>query len=689
MENRWNDADAQAAVERYGRRGVPEELALRVYTSRLIGGDPALVLHGGGNTSVKGHAPDALGEEVPVLYVKGSGWDLASIEPEGFPAVRLEPIRALRHVRGMSDAGMVNALRTHLLDAAAPNPSVEALLHAFLPHRFVDHTHADAILALVDQPEPEARCREVFGERLAVLPFVFPGFPLAGIAMEAYERDPAVEGIVLVNHGLFTFGETARESYERMIRYVGLAEEALAEARRGDGRRLFHPRGGLPEPDEAELAQVAATLRGALATADEAAPGGWRRMLLHFRTAPAIRAFVDGEGLDDYARRGVATPDHIIRTKNLPLVLPPLSPGDTQGEGPARLGARVREAVGRYGQRYRDYFEAGCRHSGEDKVMLDPLPRIVLLPGAGFFAAGRTEKEARIAADIYEHTIGIITAAERYGRYTPLEPLELFGMEYWSLEQAKLGSSAEPPLARQVALVTGAASGIGAAIAQQLAQSGARVILADLELSAAQAQADKIGHDALATAADVSKPEEVEALVGFAVQETGALHMMVNNAGIGGAQAPTGDYPLDSWHQVIGVNLNGVFYGMRYAIPAIRDAGGGAVVNIASILGSVGFENACAYVSAKHAVVGLTKTAALEHAADKVRINSIGPGFIHTPLIDKHLDAATQEALAQMHALGRLGKPEEVADLTCYLLSDRASFVTGSYHLIDGGYTAR
>jgi rhamnose utilization protein RhaD (predicted bifunctional aldolase and dehydrogenase) len=241
MQNRWDDHAAQAMVGKYLERGVPEELALRVYSSRLIGGDPALVLHGGGNTSVKGRAQDPLGNAVPVLYVKGSGWDLATIEPEGFPAVRLEPIQALRKIAKMTDEGMVNALRTNLLDASAPNPSVEALFHAFLPHRFVDHTHADAILALVDQPEPERRCADVFGKRLAVLPFVFPGFPLAGLAMQAYERDPSVEGVVLIKHGLFTFGETARESYYRMIHYVhcagGAGRTGARDPRRPGGVR--------------------------------------------------------------------------------------------------------------------------------------------------------------------------------------------------------------------------------------------------------------------------------------------------------------------------------------------------------------------------------------------------------------------------------------------------------------------
>lgn len=244
----------------------------------------------------------------------------------------------------------------------------------------------------------------------------------------------------------------------------------------------------------------------------------------------------------------------------------------------------------------------------------------------------------------------------------------------------------------KTAIVTGAASGIGAAIARDLATFGARVVLADTDeegLSTVEQHIMSSGGACYTHITDVSDAAQVDALVGFAVKKTGGLHLLVNNAGIGGPAAQVGDYPIDGWHSVIDVNLHGVFYGMRYGIPEIVKAGGGAVVNMASILGSVGFATACAYVAAKHGVVGMTKVAAMEYATAGVRVNSVGPGFIATPLLEKHLDADALAGIAKLHPVARLGDAAEVSALTCFLLSEQAGFITGSYHLVDGGYTAQ
>jgi len=707
MENRWNDSDAARLVDGYLARGVSEELALRVYSSRLIGADPALVLHGGGNTSVKGKAKDALGQAVPVLYVKGSGWDLATIEPQGFPAVRLEPIQALRKMEAFSDEQMVNALRTNLLDASAPNPSVEALLHAFLPHRFVDHTHADAILALVDQPDPEARCRDVFGGKLAVLPFVFPGFPLAGIALRAYEADPKVEGIVLIRHGLFTFGETARESYDRMIHYVTLAEQALAHAGNGSARatggpatggktanakaRQFAPLEGLHTASEAELAELTPLVRGALAEAIPGANGAVRRMLLHFRTSPRIRQFVDGAGLADYAGRGVITPDHIIRTKNLPLVLPPVQPGR-----PEAFAGALKEGIARYQQAYHDYFRMGVKHGGQEKRELDALPRVVLLPGAGLWAAGATEKDAKIAADLYEHTADTILKAERFGTYTPLGPLELFQMEYWSLEQAKLGKGAEKALARQVALVTGAASGIGLATALALAEQGAHLALLDLDeerLSAAADQVRQRGVGVLAVPLDVTDVQAVRAAVQRTVLRFGGLDLAVSNAGRvwQGAMADCSEAELRASFE-----LN-FFAHQHLAAAAVqvfkRQGTGGQLLFNASKSAFNPGPDLGPYTLPKAAVVALMKQYALDYGALGIRSNAVNADRVPTRLFG---DGVLEQRAARRgvsvaeylsgNLLHRAVLPEDVAKAFVHLaLSERT---TGAVLPVDGGNIA-
>src|SRR3954451_24847591 len=292
MQSLWSDADAEATVARYAASGVGRDLALRVYTSRLLGGDPRLVLHGGGNPSVKPVMRDLLGEPSEVLCVKGSGWDMAAIEPPGLPAVRLGPLRKLRARDALSDEDMVRFQRANLLDPGAPNPSVETLLHAFLPHKYIDHTHATAVLSLADQPDAAERVADLYGPRVGIVPYIMPGFLLAKKAAEIYEAGPGVEGLVLLKHGVFSFGETAREAYERMIAIVTLAEERLAR-----GRKSVFVAATLPS-EVAGAAEIAPILRGACALSDPigADPAGadlYKRFVLDFRAGPAVLNFVN------------------------------------------------------------------------------------------------------------------------------------------------------------------------------------------------------------------------------------------------------------------------------------------------------------------------------------------------------------------------------------------------------------
>ncbi|HLN07976.1 MAG TPA: bifunctional aldolase/short-chain dehydrogenase, partial [Xanthobacteraceae bacterium] len=491
MKSRWVDRDADACVDRYGAAGIGSDVALRVYTTRLLGQDPRLVLHGGGNTSVKTRLLDLVGDEVEVVCVKGSGRDMATIEPGGLPAMRMATLRKLRGRDTLSDDEMVRIQRASLIDPMAPMPSVESLLHAFLPHKFVDHTHATAVLSLSDQPDGAAICAEVYGGRLAVVPYVMSGFGLARKAAEVFETVPTVDGLILSKHGIFTFGASAREAYERMIEMTSIAEQRLAR-----GRKQVFAAGRLPQR-VAALAEVAPVLRGACSLPDPLIEGRWQRLVLEFRASPAVLAFVNGAEVARYGQAGVVTPDHVIRTKSRPLLVP--APEDGRIDD---FKGAARDAVAAFIDAYGAYFARHNPRFDPPKRMLDPLPRVALVPGLGLFGLGPTKQDAVIAADIAECTVETIAGAEAIGRFEAIDESSMFDVEYWSLEQAKLRQAADKPLAGQIALITGAGGAIGAATARTFAAAGAEVALLDIDEAAARTEAEKLGGSALAVACD-------------------------------------------------------------------------------------------------------------------------------------------------------------------------------------------
>src|SRR5207248_2835580 len=429
---------------------------------------------------------------------------------------------------------MVRLSRAALLDSGAPNISVETLLHAFLPHRFIDHTHSVAVLSLADQPDGAALGAELFGRRVAVVPYVRPGLPLAKAVAEAFETGPDVEGLVLVKHGIVTFAEDAAEAYRRMIGLVTLAEERIARAR----KPVFAVR-ALPS-GIVSVAESAPVLRGLCAMPDRATPGLYTRFVLDYRGGKAVRQFVDGADLAGYGRAGVATPDHTIRTKNTPLIVPPPERGRLDA-----FAAKARAAVERYAADYRAYFarhnaasaaptlpsSASGGGAGRGKRELDPMPRVILVPGLGLFGIGRGANDAAIAADIAESWVATVTGAEAIGRFESLSETELFAMEYWSLEQAKLGRAEEKPLAGQVALVTGGAGTIGFATAAAMRAAGAETVLADLDGSAAEQAAARLDGPALGLACDVTDPASVRAAFDRATEHFGGVDIVVSNAG--------------------------------------------------------------------------------------------------------------------------------------------------------------
>jgi rhamnose utilization protein RhaD (predicted bifunctional aldolase and dehydrogenase)/NAD(P)-dependent dehydrogenase (short-subunit alcohol dehydrogenase family) len=681
MKSGWVDSEAQAAIDRYAAASSVD-LALRVYTTRLLGRDPKLVLHGGGNTSVKTTLPDLLGEEVAVLCVKGSGSDMAAIEPAGLPAVRLDRLRKLRTRAALTDEDMVRVQRENLLDPMAPNPSVETLLHAFLPHKFVDHTHANAILSLVDQPDGEAICAEVYNGRMSVVPYVMPGFALAQAAAKVYEAKPDVEGLILHKHGIFTFGETAREAYERMIALVTLAEERLRK-----NRKAVFVTAQLPQAI-APIAALAPILRGACSLKDEKIEGASRRLILDFRTGPAILNFVNGAEIARYSQAGLVTPDHTIRTKNWPLIVAAPEHGKADD-----FGRAARAAVQAYIEHYRAYFARQNARAGGIKKPLDPLPRVALVPGLGLFGLGRSKKDARVAADLAECAVGCITDAEAIGRFESISEADMFDMEYWSLEQAKLGAARELPLAGQIAVVTGGGGTIGAATAKAFAAAGAEVALLDVDANAARERAKMIGGAALAVECDVTDPASVTRAFDAVVATFGGVDIAVSNAGAAW-QGRIGEVDETVLRKSFELN----FYGhQRVAQAAVKimlaqGTGGCLLFNVSKQAVNPG-PNFGPYGLPKAATLFLVRQYAVDYGADGIRANAVNADRIRSGLLTDAFIAERAKARGvseKDYLSGNLLAREVTADdvAQAFLHQALALKTTADVTTVDGGNIA-
>jgi rhamnose utilization protein RhaD (predicted bifunctional aldolase and dehydrogenase)/NAD(P)-dependent dehydrogenase (short-subunit alcohol dehydrogenase family) len=679
MKSKWSDREAKSYVARYGKQKANADLALRVYTSRLLGRDPALVLHGGGNTSVKTVLFDQMGRLTDVLCVKGSGWDMADIEPAGLPAVRLGPIRELRALESLTDEGMVNAQRVNLLDASAPNPSVETLLHAFLPHKFVDHTHSTAVLAISDQPDGDAICRRLYGKRMGHVPYIMPGFALAKKAVEVFEEDPSVEGLILEKHGIFTFGDTAREAYERMIMMVSLAEKRL---RKGAKKKVF-VLARLPAKI-AKLEEVAPVIRGLCSIRAE--NHAIKCMVLDFRTSPAIRAYVAGRNLGRYAQTGVVTPDHTIRTKNWPVILPAPRVGAL-----AAFRKDAGQAVDNFTARYHAYFKRNNKRVGGIKKELDPMPRVVLVPGLGLFGVGASKSAASVAADIAESTVGTIAQAEAIGRYQCVSESDMFDMEYWSLEQAKLDQASEKPLARHVVAVTGGASGIGRATAVAFKAEGADVVLLDRDAKALTKAAE--AQKCMAFPCDVTDAASVKRAFKDIAATFGGLDILVSNAGRAW-QGRIGEVDEKILRESFELNFYGHQRVAQAAVGLMRAQGTGGVllfniskqaINPGPDFGPYGLPKAAAFA--------LMRQYAVDHGGDGIRSCAVNADRIRTNLLTddmiqvraKARGVSTEEYMCG-NLLGREVTAKDVA--RAFVSLALAEKTTGAVITVDGGNIA-
>jgi len=655
MQSLWSEEEAGACEN---------ELALRVYSSRLLGRDSSLVLHGGGNTSVKIKEKNAVGEEEEILYIKGSGWDLETIKAEGFAPVRLQPMIKLAALDTLTDPQMVNELKTQLTRADAPAPSVETILHAVLPFRYVDHTHADAVVTITNTADGLQRIKEIYGESVVIIPYVMPGFDLAKDVARIFAEHagPQTIGMILMNHGVFSFADSARESYERMIRLVDMAEQYL------DSRNAWE----LASPSRGEERPIRRVEIAELRRAVSEKAG--RPMILHVTDSVQGLAFAQHPDVQRISQQGPATPDHVIRTKAVPM-----------------LGRDVRD-VERYAQQYGQYFKTYQPRAKEPKTMLDPAPRVILDQELGLCCIGKTAKDAAIVHDIYEHTMVSVLRAEQLGGWQALPYEDLFNVEYWDLEQAKLAKGGDSPLfTGEVVLVTGAASGIGKACVNSFLQRGAAVAGLDID---ANITGISPAPGFLGIQCDLTDEEQVRKALDQAVARFGGLDMLVLNAGMFPGSTLVAELSSAAWRKVMAVNLDANLLLLRECHPLLQRAPGkGRVVIIGSKNVPAPGPGAGAYSASKAALTQLMRVAALEWGKDGIRINALHPNAVFDTGIwteeilqerARHYGLSVQEYKTN-NVLGTEVSSRQVAELAAEMCGPLFACTTAAQLPVDGG----
>lgn len=652
MKNLWNDQEAKA---------FQRDLALRVYTSRLLGREPSLVLHGGGNTSVKIRERNILGKEEDLLYVKGSGWDLERIAEAGFSPVRLQHLIDLAKLSSLSDLQMVNELRTHMTNASAPTPSVEAILHAILPYKYVDHTHADAVISITNTNNGLQRIKDIYKDRVVVIPYIMPGFDLARLCAETFpaEASDNTIGMVLMNHGIFSFGDTAKSSYDRMIELVSMAEDYLAR------HNSWHiALADNTEPDKQLRIDIATLRLNASQTA------GFPFLLATYSDKQCLN-FINRKDLEKISQCGPATPDHVIRTKRVPL---------------------IGRDISAYTKTYNKYFADNVRYSKDEKSILDPAPRVILDKEFGLCTLGHSAKDTAIVADIYKHTIDIILRSEMLGGYRALPAKDIFDVEYWELEQAKLRSSGAPPAySGEVALVTGAASGIGKACVSALMARGAAVIGLDIQ-NGIESMVEAPGFTGIQC--DLTDEAQVISALEKGVRRFGGLDILILNAGIFPPSRKIESLTNNEWRKVQNLNIDANLTMLRECYPLLKLSPNHArVVFVGSKNVAAPGPGAAAYSASKAALNQLARITALEWGHDGIRINTVHPDAIFDTGIwtDDVLESRAKsyglsvEDYKKKNILHVEIYSRDVAELVAEMCGPLFAKTTGAQIPIDGG----
>ena len=669
MKSKYSDSEAKKYILNYAKRGVSKDLALRIYTTQLLGNDPTVVLHGGGNTSVKSTIKTLLGSKEEIIYVKGSGKDMGNIEQDGFPALEMRNLLNMRSLKELDDFQMVNYQRKYMLDTSFPNASVETLLHAFLPYKFVDHSHSNAILSLIDQPDPIKICKKVFGEEMGIVPYIMPGFQLAKKAAEVFDQNPNVKGLILLNHGIFTFAEHAKESYELMIRYISLAEKELKQKSKSIHVKKYQEK-------KITASSIANLIRQQISIKPNKKID---RKIVYFYKPNFLDELFSHPSLKQFTTQGPVTPDHVIRIKSKPLVI------DLSNDKSNNLESKITKAVKKYQEDYQKYFKRNHKYNLKAN-MLDPYPRLILVKGIGIFSTGPSFKDAKIAMDVGINSLSVILEATKFGEFQSIPEKEIFKMEYWPLELAKIKPSTHK-LKGHVTVITGGLGAIGYSTAQKFLQEGSEVVLLDI-IDPKNISLNISGMTYFQC--DITNENKVEKVFQQISQKFGGVDILISNAGFA-IQSSLADLTKKQLDSSFDLNFFAHHYFTKHGtkIMKIQNMKGSVVFNISKQSVNPG-PNFGAYGLPKATLMFLMKQYVVESSKYGIRFNGVNADRIRSGLLNPAMIAkrANSRGLTiEQYMSGNLLKEEvkasDVAEAFYHLsISYRT---TASVITVDGG----
>ena len=674
MKNNWSNRDSKKYIKKYKSLGHSSDMALRVYTTRLLGRNNELVLHGGGNTSVKTTIKDIDGKKYDVLCVKGSGWDMAEIEPEGFPAVKLQPLLSLKNKKYLSDEDMVSYQKRNLINIKSPNPSVETFLHAFLPFKFVDHTHSDAIMNVTNRISGFNFCKKIFGNKVSIVPYVMPGFSLAKKINEVYSKNPNINCLILMNHGIFTFADSAKEAYSLMIKYVSQAERAIKKLKIKKIKQIK------AFSTKFEAHEISPIIRGLLSNNNPD-----QKFIVNFKTNSHLKYYMNGKNVKSYSSKGTATPDHVIRVKPFPLIITPKKNSSLED-----FKLTAKKAFESYRKKYISYFNKNKNKVKGKKVMLDTSPRVILVQNIGMFSVGKDLNAAKIAGDLTETNAKVIASVEETSKYKFIPEKDLFDVEYWSLEQAKIKRK-KKLLEGNVVVITGSTGTIGFETYKMFKAYGTEVVLLDYNLERLNKLKSKISD--LCIHCDVTNKKSVKSAFKKICEKLGGIDILISNAG----SAPSGTIGEVSDDLLRKSFEDNFFSHQNCASEAIKimkkqNINGCLLFNISKQSVNPG-KNFGPYGLPKSALLSLCKQYAVDYGSYGIRSNGVNADRIRSGLMtDKMIKSRAKARFVSTdnYMRGNLlleeVKAEDVAKAFLHLAISKKT--TGAVLTVDGGNIA-